>query len=342
MKSKTKHADTASKIKEFFLHNAYRMKIYPAHHFALRVYRTTGQDDMRDTILANVLKDKTRVLNDILNHNDKGYVKKRSEELYAVMRKKKGKKEAMRQRFFAGNKEYLFYYNLIEQLYFWRCFGVSRSRFKPFFEQGIGILRKEADDIKSYILDEDAVRCFGTQIVNYVYFLLFFGICDIREDFKKVWQSIFMGTDDMEAYMYKNKIYGMTHFIIAGSDYYQDFADRDEFQWILDYFEEHIDDIMERTHVDIIAEVGLCIRLCGVDSGRALDVIKDYVAGSYDPSRGFIPRRGFVPASKATDINVAEHTNAVAFMLLNGFKELYRGPDLSEEFDAEVALGEAP
>lgn len=328
----------AERIKKTFLSNSPNVKVYPAHHFAVRVYRITGDSLMKGAVLGYLLQEGAGVLRDIENGQDRDYVKKRASELYRNMKEGEGRKEIMRQKFFYRRRECLFYYNLIQHLYFWRCFGISRGRFRAQYEKGLSILRDRKSRIIQYILDEGAVRCYGSQIINHVYFLRFFGICDVRNRFLDVWKGIFMGTDRLPEYVYRNKIYGMTHFIIAGSDYYQRLASKREFGYILDYFQGNVEGIIRRTHIDIIAEVGLCLRLCGIRSGRALKMTTDYVAGAFDRNIGFIPRKGFVPKSKERDINVAEHTNAISFMLLRGFRRLYPGPDIGKEFDAKASV----
>jgi len=322
----------AKKIIEAFTTNAPQMESYPTHHFALRVYRTTGEAD-KQKILANPIKEAEIVLKDITKAGSNRYVKIRSLELYDIMKDRMGKKERMRQKFFKTRKEDLFHYNLIQQLYFWRCLGIGNGMLKTYYNAGLSIIKDNKQHITKNMLCEDAIKYYGTQLANYAYFLKFFGICDITKKFRDAWQSIFMKTDNLSNYMFQNKIYGMTHFIIAGSDYYQTYASMQEFGWILEYFSNNINKIIKRTHIDIIAEVGLCYKLCNINNGHPLETIEDYVVKSFDRKAGFIPRKGYIPKSEERNLNIAEHTNAVSFMLLNGFKKLHGGPDLSGQFD---------
>ena len=98
--------------------------------------------------------------------------------------------------------------------------------------------------------------------------------------------------------------------------------DKDEFSWILDYFRDNIDDIIETKNIDILAEVGLCFKLCKVKD-EILEKIKKVILDSFDVNLGYIPR-------KSGSLEDSEHTNIIAYLFLHDFKKLYRGPDLSE------------
>ncbi len=109
---------------------------------------------------------------------------------------------------------------------------------------------------------------------------------------------------------YQNKLYGMTHFIIADSYYYQRMVPEQEHRWILNYFDANIAEIVSWAKPDVVAEVGLCFRLCGLHDHRVVEMVKDRLAQSFDEEHGIIPSE-----ITEVDFDSSEHRNAVAFLV---------------------------
>jgi hypothetical protein len=177
------------------------------------------------------------------------------------------------------------------------------------------------------LADPDVLSRHAADAVNMVYYLKDLGIADVEREFTARFKTVFMAADDAELspLEYREKIYGLTHFVIAGSDYYQRFVPAEKYAWVLDYFAKHASRVIARAKPDAIAEVGLCFKLAGLKDHPVVARTRSEVARFYDPKRGIIA----TPWSK-NDRNTAQHRDTVAYLLFKDFDRLYPGPDLSQ------------
>ena len=111
---------------------------------------------------------------------------------------------------------------------------------------------------------------------------------------------------------FQNKLYGQTHIIIAASGYYRWPVAESEYQWVFDSFRAHADEIERRATPDQLAEVGLAFLLAGLTDEPLLQRIRHRVAASVSPAHGLIPS-----TKGATDLQIIEHRNVVAILLLD-------------------------
>ena len=120
-------------------------------------------------------------------------------------------------------------------------------------------------------------------------------------------------------YKFKSVIYIMTHLIINKSNYYEQFAKGCD--WVLSFFSRYLDRIIEKTTTDILAEVGLCYRLCQEEKNqpKQYDMIIQRLKDRFDSSK--LQDREFL-------IN-HEHPNSILMMLFRKDFKLFKGPDLS-------------
>ncbi len=135
--------------------------------------------------------------------------------------------------------------------------------------------------------------------------------------------SFFLQEKNESFYKFQNKIYGLTHFIICDSHYYQKFASKRKNEWILKILEKEISKIL-KTNVDLIAEVGLCFKLCRKFSS-VIEIIEKYLVRSFNWKLKYYPYAG-------KSLAKAEHRNVLAYMFLKEFKKLYPGPNLKKYF----------
>jgi len=106
---------------------------------------------------------------------------------------------------------------------------------------------------------------------------------------------------------YQSFVYSMTHIIIADSKYYQRFVSGHK--WIIDYFVNNIEMIVNRTTLDILAEVGLCLRLCRQD--------KKYVRLIESIKKQLVAKIKWQKLATDTEyLHKREHTNSILIMLL--------------------------
>jgi hypothetical protein len=149
---------------------------------------------------------------------------------------------------------------------------------------------------------------------------------DLEKEYTAAIQSSVMTQDDerSERVDYQNKLYGMTHFIIADSRY-QRLVPELKYCWILDYFDTNIAQILSWAKPDVVAEVGLCFRLCGLHDHRVVELVKERLAQAFDEDRGIIPS-----AASEVDFDSSEHRNAVAYLVFFPWDTLREGPWLDD------------
>ena len=336
-KEKLERGEVAEVIKKNFLQNSYVLDYNKRSHFMVRVYRATGDEKVFNPIVEKLLIDKENFLEDLKKIEDKKYREERGKELQKKREKEvksKGKKYRERKKLFIKEPQHLFYYNLITSLYFWKQFGINRGKMKKLWEKGIKFLKniKGSGEFKEFILGKGMVTHFGTQLVNCVYYLKFLGVIDLEKEFRERFREIFFGGKNLSDYLYKNKIYGLTHFIIAATNYYQKYISREGFEWILDYFKENIMEIIERTNVDIVSEVGLCFKLCKEKAKEVDEKVWIEIKNNFEEELGYIPR-------KDKSLNSSEHCNSVAYLFLVGQDKLRIGPDLCQKFEEKIQDG---
>lgn len=309
-----KARETARRIKKTFVENMDLMSHYRRSHLAIRLFRATGINEHNHHIKTNFEAIKGNLLADLTNHDDSEHVVNRSEVFFQELNKNKNKKGAERQKVFAGKKANLFYFRMVELAHIWNEMGFIE---KEKHENWINFLKNK--DLKSMILDDEVFRHYSAQLVTFVYLFKFNNVADLEEDFKQKFIEVFMNDKELDEYEHKNKIYTLTHFIIGASNYYQQTVSAEKFAWILDYFKSNLDEIMKKDNADIIAEIGLCFRLCGITNGNEIEKIADYLIEEFDEEKGYIPRLD-------GSIERSEHANSVAYLFLAGFDKLHKGP----------------
>nr|WP_081960776.1 DUF3541 domain-containing protein [Nitrincola sp. A-D6] len=151
------------------------------------------------------------------------------------------------------------------------------------------------------------------------------GVVDLRDAFIQRFQDIYppSGDADLSRAEWHNKIYGMTHIVIAASRYYQDTLSPDSFAWITDYFIDQLPRLLDTATEDILAEVGISLALTGQLSHPAVASIRQSLITAYDTEVRMIPS-----PSGSTDFARGEHRNVLALMLLIWPDQLYTGPHI--------------
>lgn len=307
----------AETIKNTFLANMDKLSPYKRSHFAIRLFRANG-----DTAHLYYVHDffesiKKGLFQDMKNFDDEEYALKRAEFFFNDLNPAGTKKGSERQKVFSCRRTDLFYLKLIEIAHIANQIGVFQEEHQEDYQRWLDFLRKK--DLKSIFFDDDVFKHYSTQLIILAYQLKFNNVIDLTQDFKKKFSEVFMEKENLDDYDYKNKIYTMTHFIIGASDYYQQFVPDNEFDWVLDYFIENFEEIIKRTNVDIIAEVGICLKLAGIYSGKEIERVAEYILEDFNSSKGYIPRG-------EGDLLYSEHANSVAYLFLAGLDILYKGP----------------
>eukprot|EP00931_Biecheleriopsis_adriatica_P078230 TRINITY_DN5168_c0_g1_i4.p1 TRINITY_DN5168_c0_g1~~TRINITY_DN5168_c0_g1_i4.p1 ORF type:complete len:364 (+),score=62.81 TRINITY_DN5168_c0_g1_i4:87-1178(+) len=168
--------------------------------------------------------------------------------------------------------------------------------------------------------------------------------------YQRVWKAD-RRTQQLELY-----VYGLTHFILDSTDFYQSRINLDlfskqyeiisridsgsAFREILQYFEDQADSILQLADPDLLSEVGLCFRVCGRDTStmcqRCTAYVRSMVRFCKLEQRVLLYKPG---RSASRGLQREEHLNCVGLLLLSSWpRSFYRGPRYStEEWDTLIA-----
>ena len=297
-------------IKQHFESNLYTLSPKIQGHYGLRMYRQTQNPKYLNTVRlqlfrisdallkqAELLTSKQAVIDEGMKQREKyGYVAD------SIRRK-------LRYRSTKGKEEYLVLaYKIIAPLTRVNEFGLVHNKEQQLRE------RLREFDFADYALDPDMIRARAAQLANQVYGLKQIGEQDLTTEFIRAFRKIYPDTEDasLNRFQYQNKIYGLTHIIIAASEYYRKPINEEEFQWIFDYYRKNIDNILSRTKPDIIAEVGINFLLAGLEGDSVVQKTRAAIRASIDPKTGIIP-----PEKGGYKLSKDEHRNVISVMLLD-------------------------
>ncbi|HBH45990.1 MAG: hypothetical protein A2445_00910 [Candidatus Jacksonbacteria bacterium RIFOXYC2_FULL_44_29] len=289
-------------------------------HFAVRMYRLTGESKYISPVYLKFSAKLQKLLPSISNLNDEGGLALLADDLISTSLPAKDNRHKMRQEFYRKHPLFLYQIRLLKTAFEWKSFSVDQI-FSSEYNQVLKYL--SSVNFEAGLLAPDYLKIDATSAVNSVYYLHYLKVLDLRRRLQEQFSQV-------KKFSYRNRIYGLTHFIIGASYYYQQFVDVSAYRWILEIFEAEIEEIKRRTTPDIIAEIGVCYKLCQVENSGLEEKLQDYLNDSFNFEHGFIPRRG-VPDT-ADKLNLAEHRNIVAYIFLINFKKLYPGPDLRPWF----------
>jgi len=292
-------------------------------HWAERRYRMTGDNKYIAPIIYNLLIDINDLRSDIDSLSDQRYLKRRYERLLDEFNRD-SRKGGNRYELFKDQRQELWYLNLLEQLYRLKTYHVEDDLdylYRPAYR-----LVKE-HDFTPVILDTSAIKVYGAQLANSVYYLYFLDLGDQRHEFQTAFQSVFPDTLDsrLSQNQFRDKLYVLTHIMIAASQYYQSAVDRNSFEWILDYFRDNWTRIKDDASADIIAEIGICFLLAKCDDDPRVSDCRDELVSRYDRDAQLIPS-----PSGNVDLELGEHRNILAVMLLCWPGSLHEGPHLDD------------
>ncbi|MFY0989730.1 DUF3541 domain-containing protein [Halomonas sp. C05BenzN] len=292
-------------------------------HYAQRLYRITG-DDRYLGLNREYARRLLRQLDDeIAGLADPGHAAERSREIVENYSQRTAKRRARRAMLAEWGeipfaRQLLF--RLVQADYYDLLPEVENLEVALAYLAGV--------DWEPFLVDPEVMRIYAAQVANQVMFLHQLGIVDLRSEvidaFRRQYPA--SGARRLSDEEYHNKLYGMTHFVIAASRYYQQRVDAEEFAWVLEAFERDIEPVLARATEDIQAEVALSFLLAGQEDHIVVERVRDALVAAVDSEAGMIPS-----PSGSTDLARGEHRNVLAIMVLRWPGVLYSGPDLSAE-----------
>ena len=294
-------------------------------HFAVRIFRATGATPNLDALTIDVARWVHDLERQLAGLSKEGYIERESREMLATRGEVTDVLQA-RNEMFESRMEMLFHRRVLYVAQKLRDFGLHDGPFRATYEAARRHLKRV--DFAGFLLDPEVIRTYAAHTSNLVFWLKRIGVADLEADYTRAFKDVFMAVDDdqMSAADYQNKLYGLTHFIIGDSHYYQRTVPAGKYRWILDYFDRHIIEILSWSKSDIVAEIALCYKLCGLPDHRVVRLAEEHLVKAFDPELGFIPSE-----TGSTDFSISEHRNALAYLVLADWDRLHEGPRLSAE-----------
>ncbi|WP_136248355.1 DUF3541 domain-containing protein [Halomonas borealis] len=292
-------------------------------HYAQRLYRITGEArylplnrDYGERLVASLREE-------FAGLGEPGYVARRSREGVTGYPEASAK-QRRRKRMLADWGEILYAKGLAFDLTQAHYHGLLDERTLPGHRRALDYL--SGVDFRAFVTDPRVLDVYAAQVANLVYYLHDLGVVDLRGEAIAAFRARFPPSRDatLDRALFRNKIYGMTHFVIAASDYYQRPVSADEFAWVLEDFADDLARILAETKEDIYTEVGISFLLAGREQAPAIARLREALVETFDPLAGMVPSE-----SGSTDLEDGEHRNVLAIMLLDWPERLYPGPLLS-------------
>lgn len=192
------------------------------------------------------------------------------------------------------------------------------------------------------------------KVTNCIFFLRRLGLADFVDQTWAAFQHIWDTDLVRRPRNWSLYVYGLTHFVLCESRYYQSrinldlFSDQyaavsatsssSAYREILDIFRHDAELLFGLENPDILAEVGLCFRLCGRDCDAICQRCTAFVKSCVRFCR--LERRTilFPPGEVASKgLRRAEHSNCVALLLLATWNECFQaGPQFSRDRWEEI------
>lgn len=294
-------------------------------HYAQRLFRITGDArylPLNRQYANRLLED---VSADIEGLRRPGHAAVRSQMLITAY-PTRTQKQRERKQLLAGWGEIAFARSLLFRLAQLKYYGLLTDEHLPGHSRALAYL--DSVDFATFLSHPEVISKYAAQIANIVHFLYQLDIVDLREPVIAAFRAHY--SQDKEEVLsteaFHNMLYGLTHFVIADSRYYQRKVGLEDHAWVFDAFERHRFRLLDEATEDILAEVGISYRLAGLDAHPLLSSARASLVGAYRPDVGMIPS-----PTGDTDLVRGEHRNVLALMLLRWPQRLHPGPDLSKD-----------
>jgi hypothetical protein len=318
--------DVADSIEKKFDSNMFKMKAIHQSHYAVRMYRLSGNKDYLQPII-NFQFIESIQLSNLLNQIKTTPLYFNAKRVFWPKNYTDLPKEKKRQLLLEQSPGIENYLRVLQILDHAHQLNLLYSQLYPHSTEAIKLITDALPALRAFLLNPEGIKIASAQFVNYVYLLKRLGLLDIEKEYLQAFQNVFMNIgDEIDTdEPFTDKIYGMTHIILSESAYYQQEVSYEKLKWIYAYFDAHIDAILARTKTDVIAEVGICYFLADKTADESIiNKIKLYMIKEFDPVSQQMPSY-----EGKNDIDRSEHRNVLSLMFLRWSKKLYPGPDLS-------------
>jgi len=324
----TKLADpqVAASIKQTLENNLFQLPPRVQGHYGIRLYRITGDNKYLYAALYDyfVVADRLHSIEPYLK--DQAYIKNAAKK--RTMALSSGTRGRLRREALKQYPEFIFYAGGLLR------YSARLDEFGASIPESV-IKALQAYDFLPGLTDKKMIRAWAPQLANYVYWLRQLGIADHTKAYKQAFLRAYPDSEDhtLSRWHFRNKLYGLTHFILAASGYYQRYVSTDEYGWILDYFAQNQQRALTYATDDIVAEMGICFLLMKQYDHPIVSLTKAKLINSFDQDARMIPS-----VSGRLDLATGAHRNVLAYMLLAWPEKLNPGPYFDQLADVQKYL----
>lgn len=307
-------------IKETFDSNLFSFRLKYQYHWAARMYRLFADDRYLQPIYADYQKRTLTHVRRIRKLNFPWSAKKMARKVLQGYETETPKKKA-RLAYYQHHPADFILLNLCHWLFMTKTYNLDQlPGLSNYFAKGIRYVKRSR--FAKRLLDEEFISTNPSQVANTVYYLKYLEVADQEQEILAIYKKLWLNFTPKTEVDWQNKIYALTHLIIPATHFYQRFVTKDNFDWILTFFENNFTEITANTNPDIVAEIGLCFKLCQTEN-PLVEKVMQIVTSSYNESKGYIPRE-----KEPANLEKAEHRNAVAMLLLTPVTKFNKGPDI--------------
>ena len=311
---------TAERIRSNYDNNYVRLSSKAQNHYAVRMYRLTGESYYAQQSGTEVYQITDRLNYYADNLDSKEWrVSEANKMINALPNTRRGK---LRQKALKDTGDRRFALYLVYQMAKLDEYGLEHPEHAKFIKYLKGA------DLHDLLMSSDFIHAYAAQVANYVYWLKYVGVSDWTSDLQAAFENAYPDNEDdkLSKNEFNNKLYGLTHIVLADSNYYQNMVSKSEHQWILDYFQKRQQRIIEKSKEDIQAEIGLCFLLAGLKEHPTLMAMKQVINDAVHPKKNMV-----LSISGSDSLSLGEHRNVLAYALLNWPEKLHQGPFLLED-----------
>ncbi|WP_371186864.1 DUF3541 domain-containing protein [Thalassotalea maritima] len=322
-----RYQETANRIRANYDSNFMMLTDKAQNHYATRMYRFTGEYYYAQQVVDEVLQISARLNTYAVNIQSKSWRLIKAQEMIDEL--PLTRRGTLRKKALKNTADKRFAMHLIYQMAKLDEYGLQH----PSHDLFVAYLKQA--ELYELMMSSDFIKAYAAQAANYVYWLKQLDIFDWRESFHSAFQFTYPDKrdDKLDRHEFNNKLYGLTHIILADSHYYQRPVSAGKHRWILKYFQQQQQRILAYAKEDILAEIGLCYLLAGLNNHPTLTAVKKHINGAVDNNKNMI-----LSLSGSDNLSHGEHRNVLAYAVLNWPSVIYPGPKLLDYEDLRNQL----
>lgn len=312
--------DLSKKIIAAYEKNVFWLSPYELGHFFTRAYKITGDKKYENILSYFMLLNNPNAIETFLDS-----IKKRGFE-YQAEKSKLSSSLRIRERYlyYQRNPKVKLYLDVLQYLIYVNKFNLGNI-FIPSKKKKslLNILKKE--DFERLFLNKEAIETNGSYVFNVLSMLKELGVHDLTKKASLILKNIYF---DEKSLLKKNLtmndsrslLYSLTHIIISDTLYYERSCRK--YDWIIEFFSKNLQFIIKNSTTDLLAEIGLCFKLCKKETIFHKEFLKIKRIIYSDFSFKNITNRKMLVEK--------EHTNSIIALLFSTNLKFFPGPDLSK------------